>query len=480
MKKINRRQFIQASSLLGAYTGIFGMEKLFSNDIPFQKIAYTSMRPALKDRKFVSPIIEKVIEETKQKIKNPKLGWLFENCFPNTLDTTVFYNENQGVPDTFVITGDIDAMWLRDSAAQVYPYVVYASQDKKLDLMLQGIINRQAKCIMIDPYANAFNKTPKKNEYTDYTEMKPEIFERKWELDSLCYPIRLAHHYWKSTKNTTPFTAEWLKAAKLIYKTMVTQQRKNGLGDYSFQRLTTYSHETQYGRGYGNPINPVGLICSSFRPSDDATIFLFLIPSNLFAVKSLRQLSEMVTSIYKDTNFAKQCTELADEVEKAVYKYATPSVYDWGKLIAFEVDGLGSQLCMDDANVPSLLSLPYLETISQDDPLYQNTRKFIWSKKNPYFYENDKFQGIGGPHVGKDNFIWPMSIIMKALTTNDEAEIKHCLDMLINSDGNTGFMHEAFLVSNPKDFTRSWFAWANTLFGELILKVIDKYPSIKL
>lgn len=480
MKHISRRKFIQASSLLGAYTGVFGMEKLFSNDMPFPKIAYTSMRPPLKDRKFVSPIIEEVIKNTKKQIKNPKLSWMFENCFPNTLDTTIFYSENKGIPDTFVITGDIDAMWLRDSAAQVYPYVVYATQEKKLDLMIQGVINKQAQCIMIDPYANAFNKTPKKNEYTDYTEMKPEIFERKWELDSLCYPVRLAYHYWEVTKNTAPFTTEWLKAAQLIYKTMATQQRKNGLGDYSFQRLTTYSSETQYGRGYGNPVNPVGLICSSFRPSDDATIFLFLIPSNLFAVKSLRQLAEMATVIYQDIEFANQCTGLADEVEKAVYKYATNEVYDFGKIMAFEVDGLGSQLYMDDANVPSLLALPYLGTINQEDTLYQNIRNFVWSKRNPYYYENDKFQGIGSPHVGKDNFIWHMSIIMKAFTTHNEAEIKHCIDMLINSDGNTGFMHESFLISNPKDFTRSWFAWTNTLFGELILHILKKHKAIQL
>ncbi|MGL4347157.1 MAG: glycoside hydrolase family 125 protein [Chitinophagaceae bacterium] len=480
MKHISRRKFIQATSLFGTYTSVFGMEKLLNNDMPFSQIAYTSMRPPLAERKFVSPIIDEVVQKTKKKIKNPKLAWMFENCFPNTLDTTVFYNEDNCMPDTFVITGDIDAMWLRDSAAQVYPYVVYAGQDKKLDLMLQGVINRQAQSIMLDPYANAFNKTPKKNEYTDYTEMQPEVFERKWELDSLCYPIRLAHHYWKTTKNTAPFNTEWLKVAKLIYQTMITQQRKKGLGDYSFQRLTTYSSETQYGRGYGNPINPVGLICSSFRPSDDATIFLFLIPSNLFAIKSLRQLAEIVSTIYKDNEFANQCIALANEVEKAVYKYSANEVYNFGKIMAFEVDGFGSQLYMDDANVPSLLALPYLGLLSEEDILYKNIRNFVWSKRNPYFYENDKFQGIGSPHVGKDNYIWPMSIIMKAFTTHNPVEIKHCLDMLINSDGNTGFMHESFLISNPKEFTRSWFAWANTLFGALVLNVLEKHKSIQL
>ena len=341
--------------------------------------------------------------------------------------------------------------------------------------MIAGVINRQTKCILIDPYANAFNNEPKPdNEWmSDMTDMNPMLHERKWEIDSLAYPIRLAYNYWKTTGDTSVFDADWTKAMNLVVKTFREQQRKDGNGPYKFQRKTERQLDTLNNDGWGNPVNPVGLIVSSFRPSDDATTFQFLVPSNLFAVTSLRQVAEIAQKVTNDTELAAKCTELADEVEEAIRKYAIVEHPKYGKVYAFEVDGFGNAYFMDDANVPSLLAMPYLDTIDVNDPIYQNTRKLVLSEDNPYFFRGTAGEGIGGPHIGYD-MIWPMSIIMRAKTRNSDEEIKHCLRMLRDTDANTGFMHESFHKDDPAKFTRSWFAWVNTLFGELIVNLESK------
>ncbi|MGH2565115.1 MAG: glycoside hydrolase family 125 protein, partial [Ginsengibacter sp.] len=429
------------------------------------------------ERRFTSKAVEDVIIKLKKEITDPELAWLFENCFPNTLDTTVDFEIINGEPDTYVITGDIDAMWLRDSTAQVWPYLSLIRNDEHLQQLIKGVINRQVKCIHLDRYANAFYKDENKiSEWkSDSTEMKPGIHERKWEIDSLCYPVRLAHQYWKLTGDTTPFDPDWKEAIKLILKTFREQQRKNGRGPYSFQRTTAFATDTIPLGGFGYPINPVGLICSMFRPSDDATIFPFLIPSNFFAVVSLKNAAEMVQSISGDNNLAGECLQLATEVEKALQKYAEINHDNFGKIYAYEVNGFGSFNLMDDANVPSLLSLPYLNATTTTDPVYINTRNFVLSTNNPFFFKGNAGEGIGGPHAGMD-MIWPLGIIMRGLTSTDESEIKKCLEMLIKSNAGTGFMHEAFNKNDANNFTRKWFAWANTLFGELILKTSDHYP----
>lgn len=398
---------------------------------------------------------------------------MFENCFPNTLDTTVHFRMLDGKPDTFVYTGDIHAMWLRDSGAQVWPYVQFANEDPKLKTMLEGVIRRQFLCINMDPYANAFNDGPKGSEWeTDRTDMKPELHERKWEIDSLCYPLRLAYHYWKVTGDASIFDENWLKAVENILRTFKEQQRKEDKGPYRFQRKTERATDTTINDGWGAPANPVGLIVSIFRPSDDATTLPFLIPSNFFAVTSLRKASEILTEVNKDADLARQCTDLADEVEQALNKYATCEHPEYGTIYAYEVDGYGSHMLMDDANVPSLLAMPYLGDVDVHDPIYQNTRRFVWSEGNPYFFKGKAGEGIGGPHIGYD-MVWPMSIMMKAFTSQDDDEIKECIRMLMTTDAGTGFMHESFHKDNPEKFTRKWFAWQNTLFGELIIKLID-------
>ena len=345
------------------------------------------------------------------------------------------------------------------------------------------VFGLQFKCIIIDPYANAFldayEPNPDHQWMRDMTDMKEGLHERKWEIDSLCYPLRLAYHYWKTTGDISIFDEEWLQAIENILKTFKEQQRKNGVGPYRFQRRTERQLDTMNNNGLGNPVNPVGLIVSCFRPSDDATTYQFLIPSNFFAVTSLRKAAEILVTVNKETAMSEECVHLAQEVEDALRRYAVCNHPQYGQIYAFEVDGFGNQYLMDDSNAPSLLSMAYLGDVDVNDPIYQNTRKFVWSKDNPYFFKGKAGEGIGGPHVGL-NYIWPMSIIMKAFTTDDEEEIRSCLKQLRDTDGETGFMHESFNAENAADFTRPWFAWANTLFGELILKVVQTYPNLLL
>ena len=472
---MERRKFIQNTAFFSGLTLINPLDIIAtptSKDFPIVRISE-------EERNFQSNIIEKMIEEFRKNVKDEELGWLFNNCFPNTLDTTITYSEKNGKPDTYVITGDINAMWLRDSSAQVWPYMAFTDKDKKLKKLIAGVINKQTQYILKDPFANAFYDDPnKKGEwFSDHTDMKPGVHERKWEIDSLCYPIRLGYNYWKTTGDTSPFDENWQKALKSILDVFKDQQKKGDRGSYSFQRETPKATDTRALHGYGYPVNPVGLICSAFRPSDDASVFSFLIPSNFFAVVSLKQAAEMMTEIANDSKIASELIALKNEVEAALEKYAIVEHEKYGKIYAFEVDGFGNRLMMDDANVPSLLSLPYLDAMDVSDPVYQNTRKFILSTDNPFFFEGTAAKGIGGPHVGMD-MIWPMAITMQGLTSTDKEEIRACIKTLKNTHGGTGFMHETFHKDDPTDFTRSWFAWANTLFGEFLWETYKKNPSL--
>jgi uncharacterized protein len=437
-----------------------------------------SKRPRPEDRNFRSEAVETYISSVCLNIRDPLLSYLFTNCFPNTLDTTVQPGTFEGKPDTAVLTGDIAAMWLRDSSAQVWPYLPLASKDRSLRMLLEGVIRRQARCLLIDPYANCFmadlSASPLEGSRNDITEMKQGVGERKYELDSLCYPIRLAHGYWKNTSDTGPFDSQWKLAMQNILDTMRVQQRKEGPGPYRFQRAAVNPTDSLV-NSVGNPLKPIGLIASAFRPSDDACILPFFVPANLFAVTSLRQLSVMADRILDDAKMANQAADLATEVDVALRQNAiisTPA----GDIWAYEIDGYGGHVLMDDANAPSLLSLPYLES-SPDAALYARTRNFVWSKKNPWFFEGRAGEGIGGPHIGRDS-IWPMSQIIYALTSNSAPEISRMIQMLKASAAATGFIHESYNCNDSVNFTRSWFAWANTLFGELIARTAQHRPEL--
>ena len=410
---IDRRGFVAA-----------GAAALAASKIAFAETAnpIANGRPPPGARAFTSPAVEQAIVDLQRRLGTRgvrgKLGQMVANCLPNTLDTTVELGSLDGRPDTFVITGDIHAMWLRDSTAQVWPYLAFAREDPRLRFLLRGVVERQVRCVLIDPYANAFNRdlVASPEHADDQTEMKPGVFERKWELDSLCSVIRLSYGYWKATGDAAPFDSRWREAMRLIVATMRTQQRKHGAGPYRFQRNTSWSPDSVPGNGYGNPIRPAGLIASLFRPSDDATTFPFLVPSNMYAVVALRQLATMLERIAGDPQEAARCRALAREVEVALAAHATVEHPRRGRLWAYEVDGFGSRLFMDDANVPSLLSLPYLGWCGLDDATYRRTRALVLSSGNPWFHRGRAAEGIGSPHT-PGNRIWPIAIAMRALTS---------------------------------------------------------------
>ncbi|MEO6547758.1 MAG: glycoside hydrolase family 125 protein [Ferruginibacter sp.] len=470
---MKRHEFIKNTGLLSA--------GLLLKDLSFAQAfeSFPVVRVPADERKYKSDAVEAAINKFQKSVPNKELAWLFGNCLPNTLDTTVDFEMVNGRPDTYVITGDIDAMWLRDSTAQVWPYLQFIKEDAALKQLIAGVINRQTKCVLKDPYANAFYKDENKiSEWkSDLTKMQPGIHERKWEIDSLCYPIRLAYNYWKQTNDTTPFDNHWKDAIKATLQTFREQQRKNNNGPYSFQRTTAWATDGVPLGGFGYPVKPVGLICSMFRPSDDATIYPFLIPSNFFALVSLQQAAIMVKQISNDHILATQLKSLADEIAKALQQHAVINHPQYGKIYAYEVNGFGSYNLMDDANVPSLLSLPYLNAVKKTDPVYINTGKMLLSSNNPFFFKGRAAEGIGGPHAGMD-MIWPLSIIMRALTSSDDFEIKRCINMLQKTHGGTGFMHESFHKDDAVNFTRKWFAWANTIFGELLWEVYTTKPHL--
>jgi meiotically up-regulated gene 157 (Mug157) protein len=443
---------------------------------------FISRRPAVASRKFVSPAVEEFIVSVKKQIADPEIAWMFENCYPNTLDTTVHYKENggeNGAPDTFIITGDITAMWLRDSSAQVWHYLPLVNKDAHLKRMFQGLIYRQASCILLDPYANAFLEDPKQISQwaTDDTVMKPGVHEHKWEVDSLCYPVRLAHGYWKQTGDTSPFNEKWLAAMDLVVKTFKEQQRFNGHGSYYFQRDGATKLDLTKDSSYGIPVKPNGMIYSAFRPSDDSSEFPFIIASNFFAKTVMRSLAEMMRTIFFDAERAAAADQIADQVEAALTQYAAPADQDRpDKIFAFEIDGFGHSLFMDDAGVPGLLSLPYLDSCTPQDPTYVATRKYAWSKDNPWFFKG-KYEGIGSPHTGPGT-IWPMGTILYGITSTSTDEISAAIAQLKATHAGTGFIHESFNMDNPSSFSRPWFAWVNSLFGEFIAQTLENHPEL--
>jgi uncharacterized protein len=473
--EVSRRQFLHGASALVASSAINSSRATAQNN-------FSSKRPAPAARRFRSKAVDGAIESVSAKMRDPELAWLFSNCLPNTLDTTVTFNNGPAGPDTIVVTGDIPAMWLRDSSAQVWPYLPFITADPDLARLIEGVVRRQIRCILADPYANAFmpdlsSREPLSWSKTDRTDMKPGVGERKWEVDSLCYPVRLAHEYWRLTHDTKPFGPEWARAMHAILDTFTAQQRKNSRGPYHFQRKAETPYDTLSEDGFGNPARPIGLIHSGFRPSDDSCIYPLNIPGNFFAVKTLERIEEMLTEVAHDSAAASRASALRAEIKSALDSHARMHHPTAGEIWAYEIDGFGNALYMDDANVPSLLGMPYLDTCSETDSNYLATRRFVLSEANPYFFRGAAAEGIGGPHIGQD-MIWPMAIIIRALTTNDDNEQRKCLAWLKTTHAGTGFMHESFNKDNPAKFTRAWFAWANTLFGELILKLDKSNPKL--
>lgn len=431
------------------------------------EFSHISSRPTPAERLFRSEIIEQVIRDASGKIKDPVLRRMFEQCLPNTLDTTVYYDESHGQMDSFVTTGDIPAMWLRDSTNQVWPYLRYVKEDQNLQKLFAGLINRQVRCILRDPYANAFERDG--------------VWEKKYELDSLCSFLRLAAGYFDITQDLEPMDGNFVHAVNKIIEIIFIEQNtmhKDNQGLlYQYKSRSGHLHTAVRMRGYGYPGKRTGMSRSVFRPSDDEAVFPYIVPVNAMAVVALRGLSPLLTRVNALETLRLAC-KLAEDIDSGILEWGIVDHNTLGNVYAYEVDGFGSQCIMDDPNVPSLLSLPYLGYTTIDNPLYQNTRKMILSEWNPFFARGKVASGITSPHVGVVDYFWPMATIMQALTTNDEDEIIECLKILKSTHAGTYFIHESVHVDDPHKFTRHWFAWANSLFGELILDIESRFPHL--
>jgi meiotically up-regulated gene 157 (Mug157) protein len=411
--------------------------------------------------------VQGLIREVEEKLTGrPKLARMFGKCYANTLTTTL---KPQADGSVFVITGDIPAMWLRDSAAQVRPYLILAKEDQELAAMIEGVVKKQIQYILHDPYANAFNETADgRGHQSDDAIMTPWIWERKYEIDSLCYPIQLAYLLWNTTGVTSHLDENFRKACYSILELWRTEQNHDEKSSYRFQRFDCPASDTLPNEGKGTPSAPTGMTWSGFRPSDDACEYGYLIPSNLFAIVILDYMATIAVEILKDEELAKQAASLRSDIQTGTIKHATVEHPKHGTMYAYETDGLGGYNLMDDANVPSLLSLPYLGCCDINDPVYLNTRKFVLSEENPYYYSGTAAKGIGSPHT-PEGYIWHISLAMQALTSQNKEEIEHLLNVLESTDAGTDFLHEGFHKDNPAEYTREWFSWANSLFSELIL-----------
>lgn len=397
------------------------------------------------------------------------LAGLARQCFLNTIETTVTELEDGS---NFVITGDIPAMWLRDSAAQVRPYVRFAVEDEALQKILESVIEKQAEFVCLDPYANAFNASSNGAGHKDDTKLNDHVWERKYEVDSLCAPLYLAYTYWKTTGIERIFTEGLHEMIRCIVKVFGTEQ-DHSRSEYSFQRYNCPITDTLPFEGKGTPVKVTGMTWSGFRPSDDCCTYGYLIPSNMMAVKAMEYAAEICKAGYQDEKLAQECTRLAGAIQNGISSYGTVEHPKYGRIYAYETDGFGNYNLMDDANSPSLLAMPYLKYCEKDDELYLNTRRFVLSTDNPYYKIGTVAKGVGSPHT-PEGYIWHIGIVMQALTSTDRDEILDCLDMISRTHAGTNYMHEAFNPNNPEEFTRPWFAWANTLFAELLVNLMEE------
>lgn len=420
--------------------------------------------------------IKELAKKLTELIPNEKAQKFFEPCFLSTWETTTEKIEDDKY---FVITGDIPALWLRDSSAQVQHLLAFAPYSDEVKELIKGLSKTQVECILIDPYANAFNKTDSgAGHHTDITEMHPRLWERKYEIDSLCYPIRLAYQYWKITDDSSIFTPDFNVAINKIID-LWTVEQKHENSPYTFERVDRIEEAGVLpNNGKGNPVAYTGMTWSGFRPSDDMCVYGYLVPSNMFAKVSLEQIAEIAELVYEEIELKERALKLKNEIEKGLADFAVVDYKDFGSIYAYEVDGMSNHLFLDDANVPSLLSLPYLGAVEADDPIYLNTRKFILSPENRTYYSGKYAAGVGSDHTPED-YVWHIALSMQGLTSVDENERKEILETLMNTDAGTYQMHEGFNVNNPEEFTRPWFAWSNSLFAEYLIDYFDLVEKLE-
>lgn len=484
-------------------------------------------RPDEACRTFTSGSVERVIEDVTSRLVDKDLAQLFRNAFPNTLDTTIRWHQNATTAastrrsrrdtaqwtgaQTFIVTGDINAEWLRDSTNQLTNYQALAKKDKSLYNLILGAINTQAEFVIQSPYCNAFQPPsasgipPESSSQADTVHPAYEksfVFECKYELDSLAHFLLLGTEFHENTGSTEFLSDRWFQALQTVLDVIDAQSQptfnsKNQFvtNQYTFQRETNIGTETLNLQGVGNPLNSgTGLIRSAFRPSDDATILGYFIPPNAMMSVQLQKVAKVIKAAGGHDDLVQELEQRGKNLAKAVKEHGIVNHPNYGDVYAFEVDGYGSRILMDDANIPSLLSLPYLGFVDQSDTVYQNTRKMITEKAgNPYYLEGPAFHGIGGPHskysrtffpqlfnshsvVGLEN-AWPMSLLMQALTSDDDTEILDSIN-LVRDSSLLGLIHESINVTNIKTYTRPWFAWANSVFAQTILRVAAERPHL--
>ncbi len=423
-------------------------------------------RPAPADRAARSEAIERRIVTAATRISDVGLRRLLEGTLPNTLDTTIVAGGTDARPDTFVVTGDIDAMWLRDSTAQVWPYLASIPDDPGLDRLIRGVIHRQSDQVLLDPYGNAFRSDDEPGEWADdETDMRPGVHERKWEPDSLLAFVRLSVGYWSATSSLRPFDGPWRGALESVLRTLRTEQRLDGSSPYRFHRPDGDPTDDVPNNGLGAASRPNGMVHGAFRPSDDASDLPLNVPINLALAAALDAVAPLAMAV-DDPRRATEARSLAADIRAGVARDGT--VRHGHKTIwAYEVDGLGGQVLMDDANVPSLLSLPYLGACQTADPLYVATRRWVLSPADPWMFGGRAGDGIGSPHTGPGR-IWPIAVAMRGLTATSLEERLAAVRLLGASHAGTYLAHESFDPDDPTQFTRAWFAWANSLVGELV------------
>ena len=413
--------------------------------------------------------IDAMIETVKEKFgKEHKISVMFENCISNTLSTTIKTLDDGSV---FVITGDIPAMWLRDSSCQLRPFLLFAKEEPEILKMVTGLIRKQAECILTDAYANAFNESANGNGFQDdRTEMKPELWERKYEIDSLCYPLQFSYLFWKNTGRTDQFDEVFWEGVDKILTVFETEMNHEEKSPYSFIRKNCSYTDTLSRDGKGAQVKSgIGLIWSGFRPSDDSCRYGYLIPSNMFAVVVLNYLKEIADFVGGKEEIAKKAEEMAKTVKQAIETYGTTHIWGLGDVYAYEVDGFGQYNLMDDANVPSLLAMSYLGYEPESQEVADNTRKLILSEANPFYYAGTKLSGIGSPHTPV-RYVWHISKAIEGLTAPTKEEKHQMIHELMATDGGTGLMHEGVFVDDPTVYTREWFSWANAMFCELVMQ----------
>ncbi|KAK5121682.1 hypothetical protein LTR85_004854 [Meristemomyces frigidus] len=461
------------------------------------------MRPVPACRTFNSSVVEHAVHRVAHTISDPDLRRLFINAYPNTLDTAIAWKGYANGSDeelTFVITGDINAMWLRDSANQMQSYLPLlqaSNSSDSLASLYRGVINLHARYLLIDPYCNSFQPpveshiSPSVNGaasgdtvFPNYT--NSSVFECKYELDSLAAFLEVSTNYYNATEDASFFKRyQWVEAIENVMAvaenmTMPTYQPDGNVSvlSYSFTRETDRASETTENGGLGNPFNNgTGLIRSFFRPSDDATIFQGFIPANMMFAKYLESAGQIMYAIGDQDALAGRMCSLAASLRVSIEKVGIVSGGQYGQIYAFEVDGYMSQNIMDDANIPSLLAAPFFGYLDVSDPIYQNTRQLLLSANNPYFMRGPVISAIGGAHDGP-GFAWPMASVVRIFTSNDEAEITQQLQEIVSSTDGLGLIHESINTFNVSDWTRQWFSWANGLFGQCILDLDNRMPDV--